>query len=226
MPDPRRHKDSGGFAQHYVADMLVKCPRCDGAARITAGRLSCLGCGLVRTKPLAYAHMRSRTGQYWAQVPATDWYWDIQAYALHKGKPVPARCEQCNGALKMPTSRLTVDQQQLAAEISETCGGCGRENNVSVAWRPLLRAGEYRDPLFGAELLLTTPMREGTLYALGAEHARDYLAFIDATHRERDPGAFGNSSWFIKLPAWIKSAKNRDKVTKALQHFIDQANSL
>lgn len=226
MPNPDRHKDRGEFTQQYLAEMLVKCPRCGAPARIREGRLICLGCDLVREKSVAYAEMRGSTGHYWPEVPVTNWFWDIEAQAILNDNPIPACCTKCNGALDMPKRRLSFDHQQTPNAIKATCGGCGTENIVPVCWRPLLRHGEPRDPLFGCDLVLTAPMRDGVLYAYNAEHARDYLAFIEATHRERDPDAFGNNSWFTKLPAWIKSAKNRDKVTKVLRAFIEQAEKL
>lgn len=223
MTEPARHKDTGDFAQKYYAQMLVVCPKCGAPAVIRNGRLSCNACGLMREKAAAFATMRSQGGVFWQAVPVKDWYWTVQAQATTGGKPTPSACRQCGGAIALSRAQKDFDTPPLPHRLDRTCGGCGRENTLEVGWRPVLEPGEPRDPLFGCELLLTKAMRGGVLYAYNASHTQDYLAFIRADHRERDAAAFGNTSWFTNLPAWIKSARNRDQIVKALEGFATVA---
>ncbi|MFF9622383.1 hypothetical protein [Streptomyces griseosporeus] len=87
--------------------------------------------------------------------------------------------------------------------------------------RPGARPPPARDPYFRAELLLRTATRHGLLWAYNPEHLSEIRRFVAAGLRER-------ASWYdtgqkttlvARLPAWIKSAKNRDEVLRAIDRL-------
>jgi hypothetical protein len=79
----------------------------------------------------------------------------------------------------------------------------------------LYEAIECIDPHFGLPLLLVEAGRFGPIWAYNAEHLAALKGYISATLRERTSSA-GNKSLFSRLPAWMKTAKNRDSVSKRL----------
>ena len=70
------------------------------------------------------------------------------------------------------------------------------------------------EPHLGLPLLLSVSTRHGTVWAYNERHLRELRSFVGAKLR-LSRGA-GNASMFSRLPAWMKSAKNRDDMLKAL----------
>jgi hypothetical protein len=76
---------------------------------------------------------------------------------------------------------------------------------------------EARDSRFGVPLWLRTECCGGHLLWANNEAHLDYLeSYIGATLRERPVGPSG-LAWY--LPAWMKQAKRRDEVLRALGHL-------
>ena len=77
--------------------------------------------------------------------------------------------------------------------------------------------GGAHDPYLRLPLQLQTRTRHGVLYAYNAAHLDWIEAFVAAPLRERriDRG-MANRSIASRLPTWIKAAKNRDDVLRAL----------
>ncbi len=92
------------------------------------------------------------------------------------------------------------------------CDGCGAVTRHGV--RRVLGTGTPAGPQFrGLDLWLQTPCEGRVLWAYDGEHL-DYLErYVAAGLREQEPG---NASLASRLPAWIKAAKNRDTVGRAL----------
>jgi hypothetical protein len=95
-----------------------------------------------------------------------------------------------------------------------------------------VRAGAERlgrDPVFGLPLWLATPCCGEVLWAFNARHLEALEAYGLARLRERRRDAdhgWSNATFTSRLPKWIKSAKNRDEVEKALRHLkgrLDEA---
>ncbi|AKN75831.1 hypothetical protein QR97_38900 [Streptomyces sp. PBH53] len=100
------------------------------------------------------------------------------------------------------------------------CRGCG----LSRAWSGRLLAlspGTARpatDPYFGMPLWLQIETRHGWLWAYNLEHLDVIRRFVQATLRERahwyDTGQ--KMTLVACLPVWIKRAKNRDEILRAV----------
>ncbi|CAL9616495.1 hypothetical protein [Streptomyces sp. enrichment culture] len=71
------------------------------------------------------------------------------------------------------------------------------------------------------ELWLRTETRHGTLWAYNLEHLDLLRRFVAATLRERDPWYEHHRKMTCvgRLPAWIKRARNRDEVLRALDRL-------
>lgn len=71
-----------------------------------------------------------------------------------------------------------------------------------------------RDPHFGLPLRFITNTRYGTVWAYNLKHLDELSRYVGAKLRERQ-GA-GNGSMFSRLPKWMKLAKHREEIAKAL----------
>ncbi len=73
------------------------------------------------------------------------------------------------------------------------------------------------DPHFGLPLLLKAPSRYGLVWAYNERHLHELQTYIGAKLRER--AGSGNGSMCSRLPAWMKRAKNREDILKALHRL-------
>lgn len=102
-----------------------------------------------------------------------------------------------------------------------SCSSCARvvaERGIcpSCAWTALpsrkgFAYGTPADPFLDLPLWLVTEVGGEVLWAFNAEHLDLLEAYVSATLRERDPDRT-RYTLVEKLPAWVKSAKNRDAV--------------
>jgi len=71
------------------------------------------------------------------------------------------------------------------------------------------------EPVFGLSLALAEPVMPGkSVWAYNPAHLAELKVYVAAQLRERRQA--GNASYFSRLPAWLKSARNRGKVMRAI----------
>ncbi|SEO21651.1 hypothetical protein SAMN05216267_102040 [Actinacidiphila rubida] len=77
------------------------------------------------------------------------------------------------------------------------------------------------DPYFGAPLLLQVRTRNGWLWAYNLEHLDVIRRFVQASLRERAPwyDTGRKMTLVARLPVWIKRAKNRDEILRAVSRI-------
>lgn len=169
--------------------VLVRCPRCAGRAVATDTRVSCTGCG--------YASVDGRGGA------AGD---RLELFAN-------GRCGNCGRPM---AQRLRRWRRARPRALSVLCRHCRAVTAlpVSAVCSPSVPVvPRYR----GLELWLQAPCKGETLWAYHEAHL-DYLErYVAAGIREQVPNR--NGSLASRLPAWIKSAKNRDDVLRALSRM-------
>ncbi|PUB09449.1 hypothetical protein [Paenisporosarcina sp. OV554] len=76
-----------------------------------------------------------------------------------------------------------------------------------------INIGGAFDWYFGYPLLLQIPFREHTFWAYNLKHLQYLKSYIEAELRENHPYYLSVES---RLPLWMKSAKNRDLILKAI----------
>jgi hypothetical protein len=84
--------------------------------------------------------------------------------------------------------------------------------------RMVISLGGGGDAYFGLPLWLTTDCRGHVLWAYNIAHLDLLEAFVSAQLRERGP-ILGSMSLVERLHAWIKDAKNRDDVIRAIHRL-------
>ncbi|MFJ6083609.1 hypothetical protein ACIQI8_19640 [Streptomyces sp. NPDC092369] len=86
-------------------------------------------------------------------------------------------------------------------------------------------AGPVTDPYFGMPLRLQVETRHGWLWAYDLEHLDLISRFVQARLRERAPWYDTGQKMTLvaRLPVWIKRAKNRDDVLRAVGRLREKA---
>ncbi|MGW1527919.1 hypothetical protein [Streptomyces sp. NPDC002159] len=135
------------------------------------------------------------------------------------------RCPGCKKAARVvpapedsdPGGRILFRPRRLI------CRGCG----LSRVWsgrRVALPAGASQpatDPYFGLPLWLQVETRHGWLWAYNLEHLDLIRRFVQASLRERAPWYDTGQKMTLvaRLPVWIKRAKNRDDILRAVSRI-------
>lgn len=131
--------------------------------------------------------------------------------------PVDVHCPSCDArATLVPlddprTSRIV--RRRLA------CGDCGfvrDHDGHAVAY-----FADGRDPCFANPLWHRKRTPKGLIWAYHRAHLEMLRAYVAASERERSQNpTWHNHSYVSRLPAWIKAAKNREAVVKALDQLL------
>lgn len=125
-------------------------------------------------------------------------------------------CPRCAGPAV--SKRVDPAARDSAAPRRLVCRRCGHlRESRTPAIAGLARVGH--DDYFRLPLWLATPCCGELLWAFNARHleALDAFARADLRERGRDPAqGWSNQSFASRLPKWIKAAKNRPEVEKAL----------
>jgi hypothetical protein len=190
----------------YWNKIYCECPRCPSVAIINGSsslhfppwreeaRIQCLQCTFSR-----------------------DWAAD-QLYNLVTGKG-RCRCSHCG--YRWLTVELHGDWPAARRKQTELveCAACHKISPVELRWIPGWQANKPVDPYFGYPLWLQIACCGETLWAYNEAHLQVLKTYIGATLREG--GVRYKWSMMTRLPQWMKSAKNRDAVMKAL-HRLEQ----
>ncbi|MEV0375727.1 hypothetical protein AB0I10_39325 [Streptomyces sp. NPDC050636] len=135
------------------------------------------------------------------------------------------RCPGCAKAARVvpapedsdPRGRMLFRPRRLV------CRGCGLSRVRSGRLVTLSHgtAQPATDPYFGMPLWLQVETRHGWLWAYNLEHLDLIRRFVQASLRERAPwNDTGQKMTLVaRLPAWIKRAKNRDEVLRAVSRI-------
>jgi len=226
MEDNQRFRDNGKNAIAFGGEYLVHCPKCDGPALITDGKLRCGNCSLALDRPDSDGVRRRQSGHYFEGISTKDWFASVAPRTMEGGRIVRSICRKCGNLIEDLKLTPRPNTPALPQSVQAICARCNTGNEFDLSWHPFLPADQPRDPLFGCKLLLQKNLKQGTLYAYNKAHAQEYLAYIEAKQRERQPISTGTRSFFTNLPSWIKSAKNRDTIAKALKQMISTVENI
>lgn len=128
----------------------------------------------------------------------SDWKFSNPRYVVCPG------CSEC--AVIIRTTKPLPGYKSRPYKL--VCKHCGH-NSI---------AGHTK-PVTSFPLWLETPFGNNTLYAYNPDHLSYLESFVFAKRRERKPDdkwGWTNQSMISRLPAWIKSAKNREEILKAI----------
>ena len=122
-------------------------------------------------------------------------------------------CPKCEKMAKVIKTEIGSEKlsRQLSAPRRVVCQSCVYRND----WRDgSISIGASFDWYFRLPLWLETECVGETLWAYNRKHLEFIENYVGAKLRERTPNT--NKSLASRLPQWIKRAKNRDAVLKAV----------
>ena len=206
-PLPGRHLDDGHGLWRYADRVAVRCHRCDTpgwvVGRSAAARFRCLGCSLA---------LDGGSGNAGActcgRCSAGDWVGPVR-YSGHRA------CVHCGHkwvSAALYRARAAAPVRTLMGD----CGQCGRSSEVPVTLSRV-RAHEAIDPHLGLPLRLVEKTAAGVLWAYNEAHLQALHAFAVAPLRER--AGVANASMFSRLPQWMKLARNRVLLQRAVERL-------
>jgi len=205
MPQSQRFIDDGKFLAHFADTVHVKCVRCAHPGVVIAqwnphrwtAAFACAACGL---------ELASEQDEWVGPVCMTG------------RRP----CGHCGHKWLQPSRTQASWPRSVITSLEAECPHCKRTTTVPVNTVPVRNGSEAIDPHFGQPLLFVDEGRHGCLWAYNLNHLDELRRYVAATLRERSSDA-GNKSMASRLPAWIKSAKNRASVLKRIKRLAAAA---
>jgi hypothetical protein len=217
-----RYRDDGRWLGAFLGDHCdVRCPRCErlGVVRYeciedyqTIARFACAGCALALQSP-PDSTFSDRP------LPNTLWFGRVRL----SGSRI---CGYCGARWLRRTLEAHVSEiRPVSFNTFVVCPECSNEYPLTMK-ASLVRDMEIGcEPMFGLALARSEPVRPGkNVWAYNRAHLREIKLFVGSQLRER--ACVANSSYVSRLPAWIKSAHNRNKVCSAIVRIEKRMNEL
>ena len=209
----QRYLDDGRTFYAFLFDGCdVVCPKCKAHARVGyrqddepwrwSARFRCARCACSADASSWALYNRRRLPDDAA------WFGPVVATGSRA-------CAGCGLKWITIERRLTRWQTHLPTTIDAQCGRCGRSQQVVAHWTANADIACGIEPAFGLPLAWREPCRNGReIWVFGPKHLLELRRYVRSTLRERECNH--NRSYFMRLPAWIKSAKHRTDVLAAI----------
>ncbi|MEZ4859342.1 MAG: hypothetical protein R2781_11085 [Flavobacteriaceae bacterium] len=190
----KRFQDKNSTLNYFTNKVLVECPKCRKRAIVT------------KEEPVTYFSKST------LKCP--------NCFHSEKGRKesfsVELKCHCPNCAAEIEFIIPNVNEKKETVAI--TCSNCGTtENynprNIEIQWM-YLATGKPSDSYFGLPLWLTDNFRGNNFWAYNYEHLEYLKNYISADLREKNGRK--HSTMVEKLPNWMKSGKNREKLLKLI----------
>ena len=197
MSNTNRHVDTGKHLMMFADEVQISCSDC-GAP------------GVVRANWIPYkwhAHFKCSNCHLALSSEAGDW---IGPICLSGRRP----CGHCGHRWLTPCVEYAVAPAELPAQIPASCPECGRQTLVDAVLARSFPEDRCCDPHLGLRLRLAVDTRHGVIWAYNLQHLNELSDYVTAKLRVRQNA--GNRAMFSRLPKWMKHAKHRDEIAKAL----------
>ena len=128
--------------------------------------------------------------------------------------PANGHCSKCGSDL-MGKNRVVKKYQ---SKMKVRCEVCQHEQFYKTRFTEIQANDEQAtDPYLGLPLWLQVPVGDNILWAYNYDHLELLKNYVSAKLREAQSG--GKNSLIWKLPNFIRVAKNRDKILKAISRL-------
>ncbi|GAB3919698.1 hypothetical protein [Larkinella terrae] len=181
----------------YANEFLVECPKCQHLAVVTTNRSretsqDKLTCFHCNHSEKADDRIRYTATVKWA-------------------------CDHCNESLDftIPNNKEKVE------ELIVSCPHCGTSQTVKPkndSYRLRYKNSGIGDPVFNLPLWFQTEIKGDFFWAFNRDHLIEIRNYVSAKLRERQTPKY--TTMVEKLPHFIKSAKNRDAILKAIEKLL------
>lgn len=193
----KRFQDENLRLSYFDDEVLVVCPKCTKRATIT------------KEEPLSYFSKRI--------LKCSNCFYQQEGRKTSFSVELNCHCANCAAEIKVSFQNMKEKKDKIAVR----CTACGETEsyeprNTEQEWI-YKNAGHPSDSYFGLPLWLTHNFRGNNFWAYNYKHLNYLKEYIAADLREKN-GRLG-FTMVEKLPDWIKSAKNRDKLTKLISEL-------
>ncbi len=195
-----RFIDTGKNLPQFSDEVLVNCARCGSPGTVVAHSIHC---GWEAQFNCSHCQLTLRS---------TDGNW-IGPVRLCGRAP----CGYCGHMWLSPFIDYPAPLGSPPRLIPASCPQCKHETMVSASMKRIIPSDRCLDPHFGLPLRLTSHTRHGTVWAYNRRHLTELSGYVSATLRIRQGS--GNGAMFSRLPKWMKLAKHRDEIAKALSRI-------
>ncbi|MBK6362675.1 MAG: hypothetical protein IPF52_03920 [Saprospiraceae bacterium] len=192
--DPERLYD-------FMDEFTVHCHKCDGKAEVSIP-----------------SHFDYKN----AVLKCTSCHYSEKAIDRIRHKPTgKAKCHQCLEFLDLTVLK---GYKSIPSYVNITCKYCKTINKVNENWEPYI--AKYHDSgiidlAFGLPLWYQDIVKGNIIWAFNMRHLTEIKNYVKSTLRERTTDKF-KMTMVEKLPDFIKMAKNREEVLKALQGMVSK----
>jgi predicted Zn-ribbon and HTH transcriptional regulator len=185
----------------FSKEILVQCPHCNKKAYVLTEQ----GDKSWDTKS------KFRCYNCYKPIDEKSWYGPIVIY------PLNAKCGHCGASLKC---ERVVKKYQSKMKVK--CPACEHEQFYETRYKvTYANNNQATDPYFGLQLWLQLPIDDNILWAYNFEHLNYLKTYVSAKLREATSGSKYSLAW--RLPNFIKLAKNREKILKAIERLEKEA---
>lgn len=193
----KRYSGPPTVLRSYMTAFAVECPNCQHEARVTVadrclqenGTLVCSNC----------MHVANAA--------------DLVRYKA----TIKRNCDTCGKGFKAVIPNL----KQEADEIAIPCPHCGtlrnykpRNEKYKITTEP---KGRAVDPVFGLPLWFQADVRGNLFWACNRGHLDEIKSYVGSALRERQTTT--HTTMVERLPKFIKDAKNRETILKAIDRL-------
>jgi len=195
-----RFIDTGKHLIQFADEVLVNCVRCGSPGTVVANWIPYKWVAQFDCK---HCHLELRSAD-------EDWVGPVRLWGR-----VP--CGYCGHKWLSPYIDYPAPLENPPSSIPASCPQCGHQCLVNASMRRIVPGDQCIDPHFGLPLRLVADTRHGSVWAYNRRHLAELSGYVSATLRVRQGG--GNGAMFSRLPKWMKLAKHRDEIAKALSRI-------
>lgn len=196
--DTKRFTGTATVTYSYRTEFLVECPKCGGSAIVNCKNPYFLNEGTLNCKSCNHTEKAK----------------DLKRYNII----VKRNCDNCGKAFE----KTIPNSKERANEITIPCPHCGvtrtfepRNEETQLQYNS---RGSVCDPIFNLPLWLQTDVRGNVFWANNRNHLEHIREYVDSKLRERQTMEY--TTMVERLPNFIKSAKNRDHILKAIDKLM------
>ncbi|MET7253827.1 hypothetical protein [Dyadobacter fermentans] len=181
----------------YAKEFWVECPKCAKAARVIKKDLVGIGDDKLLCLHCNYSETADERLRYTATVSRA--------------------CGHCGESIEVSIP----NNKEKVMELKYSCPHCHvpevyKPNNVP--YRLKYSSERLTDPVFGLRLWFQESIKGDTFWASNREHLLEIRNYVTARLRERQTMRI--TTMVEKLPQFIKAAKNREAVLKAIERML------
>jgi DNA-directed RNA polymerase subunit RPC12/RpoP len=195
--DQKRYSGSALPQRAYRKEFLVECPKCKREALVEVDNPFYLNNGRLHCFNCFFSMLVKDIIRYQVSVKRT--------------------CDNCGKTV----SKITSNNKSKLSSVEVTCNSCG----IKRICKP--RNEEYRmvknnllphDPIFHNTLWLQCLIKGELFWAYNKKQLLEIRKYVEATLRERETNDY--TTMVEKLPSFIKQAKNRHLIIKAIDRLL------